>query len=70
MTPFAVAVLTAHALHVSNRWTVAASALYLAARLVHATTYALGVTILRSAAFYAGVVATIVIFCQVLPSLG
>ncbi len=56
--PFAAVVLSAHALNVSNRWTVAASALYLAARAAHALTYALGVTIIRSSAFYAGWIAT------------
>jgi len=70
LVPFAASVLAAHILQVSNRWTVAASALYVAARFVHATSYALGVTIIRSAAFYAGVVATVVVACQVLIALG
>jgi uncharacterized MAPEG superfamily protein len=66
LTPFAAAVVVAHSLGVSNRWTVAASALYVAARLVHAMSYALGVTIIRSAAFYAGAVSAVVMACQVL----
>ena len=58
LAPFTAVVLAAHAMGVSNRWTVAASALYLAARATHALTYALGVTIVRSSAFYAGWIAT------------
>jgi uncharacterized MAPEG superfamily protein len=69
LMPFAASVLVAHGLQVSNRWTVAASALNVAARLVHATSYALGVTIIRSSAFYAGVIATVIIACQVLMAL-
>jgi len=64
LAPFAAAVLAAHALGVSTATTVAASVLYLVARLVHAASYAFGVTVLRSAAFYAGVVATFVILAQ------
>jgi uncharacterized MAPEG superfamily protein len=58
LAPFAAVVLAAHAAGVSNRWTVAASALYTAARATHALSYALGVTIVRSSAFYAGWIAT------------
>ncbi len=58
LVPFVAAVLTAHAIGVSNRWTVAASTLYLAARVTHAVTYAMGITIVRSSAFYAGWIAT------------
>jgi uncharacterized MAPEG superfamily protein len=61
LTAFAAVVLAAHALGVSNRWTIAAATLYLAARIVHAASYALGVTILRSSAFYAGWIATVTI---------
>ena len=38
--------------------TAAAAVLYLAARLVHAGAYTLGITVIRSAAFYAGLLAT------------
>jgi uncharacterized MAPEG superfamily protein len=61
LAPFAAVVLAAHATGVSNRWTVAASALYLTARVTHAVTYAIGVTIIRSSAYYAGWVATVTI---------
>jgi len=59
LVPFAIVVSTAQACGVSTRLTVAASGMYLAARVVHATTYLMGVTVLRSAAFYAGVIATV-----------
>ena len=64
LIPFAVAVLAAHASSVSTRWTVAASAMFLAARVVHAATYALGVTVIRSAAFYAGLIAIVIMIAQ------
>ncbi len=57
--PFAAVVLVAHAAGASSRTTAAAAVLYFAARLVHASTYALGITVIRSAAFYSGVIATI-----------
>ena len=64
LIPFAVAVLAAHGFGISTRWTVAASAMFLAARVIHATTYALGVTVIRSAAFYAGLVATVILIAS------
>jgi len=64
LVPFAAAVLSAHALGVSGRFTVAASAVYLAGRVVHAASYILGITVIRSAAFYAGTIATLVIAAQ------
>jgi len=59
LVPFAAVVLVARAEGVSNRATVAAAGMYLAARLVHATTYTFGLTVIRSAAFYAGLIATV-----------
>lgn len=64
LIPFAIAVLAADASGVSTRWTVAASAMFHAARVVHATTYALGITVIRSAAFYAGLIATVILIAQ------
>ncbi len=66
LVPFAVAVLTAQAFGVSTRWTVAASGMFLAARVVHAISYALGVPVIRSAAFYAGVIATAIVAAQLM----
>ena len=59
LPPFVTVVLSGQALHVSNRWTVASAAVYLAARGLHAASYLFGVTIVRSAAFYGGVLATV-----------
>ena len=39
-------------------------AVYLAGRVVHAASYILGITVIRSAAFYAGTIATLVIAAQ------
>lgn len=69
LVPFAAALLAATALGVSNRWTVAAAALFLVARSVHAVSYGAGVTVLRSAAFYAGAIATMVIAAQALAAV-
>ncbi len=67
LLPFAAAVLSAHALGVSNRLTVAASVMYLAARVLHAVSYILGITVIRSAAFYAGLIATLAIAAELRP---
>ena len=64
LLPFAIAIFAAHGLGVSNRWTVGASALFLAARTVHAITYAAGLTVVRSAAFYAGIISIFLIAAQ------
>jgi uncharacterized MAPEG superfamily protein len=64
LVPFAIAVIAASLAHVSNRWTAAASALYLFARSIHLLSYMLGITVVRSSAFYAGAAATLVIFYQ------
>ena len=66
LVPFAVAVLAAKALDVSTRWTAAAAALFLVARLVHAICYTLGITVIRSAAFYAGLIANAILLAQLL----
>jgi uncharacterized MAPEG superfamily protein len=40
--------------------------MFLAARVVHAISYALGVPVIRSAAFYAGVIATAIVAAQLM----
>ena len=64
LVAFAAVALAAELLGVANRLTAAAAGLYVLARLVHAVTYVLGVPVVRSAAFYAGVLATVVIAVQ------
>jgi uncharacterized MAPEG superfamily protein len=62
LVPFAVVVLTGHAMGMpSTRLTVAASVVFLVARVVHAASYAAGIVVLRSSAFYAGLIATLVL---------
>ncbi len=69
LVPFGAGVLATQAFGISNVQTVTAAILYLAARLVHALTYAFGITVLRSAAFYAGLTATVLLILQ-LPLFG
>jgi uncharacterized MAPEG superfamily protein len=64
LVPFAAIILAAQTLGISNRSTAAGSALFLVARVVHAVSYSAGMTIVRSAAFYAGVIGTIFVAAQ------
>lgn len=66
LLPYAVVVLTAHALGVSNGVTVGAAIVFLAARLVHAASYIAGITTIRTLAYAAGLVATLTIMVQVM----
>jgi uncharacterized MAPEG superfamily protein len=66
LVPFAIAVLLAHAADVSNTMTVAGAEIFLGARLVHAVTYFLGITGIRTLAYIAGVVGTTLIFIQLI----
>jgi uncharacterized MAPEG superfamily protein len=66
LVPFAAAIWAIQSLAISNRITVAAAVVFLAARVVHAASYVLGVTVVRSAAFYAGLVATVAVASQAL----
>jgi uncharacterized MAPEG superfamily protein len=61
LLPFAAVTLSSSIMAAADLYTEAASVLYLAARLVHAISYILGITVVRSAAYYAGVIATVVI---------
>ncbi|MBV8971544.1 MAG: MAPEG family protein [Sphingomonadaceae bacterium] len=64
LLPFAVVTLAAAHLGVSNGVTAGAAEAFLGARIAHASLYLAGVPILRSVAFYAGLVATLVIAAQ------
>ncbi|WP_296990131.1 MAPEG family protein [Thalassospira sp. UBA1131] len=44
LVPFAIIVLTAHAISISNTVTVACAAIFLAARIAHASFYLAGIT--------------------------
>jgi uncharacterized MAPEG superfamily protein len=58
---FAPLVLTAHALGVSNEWTVGACAVYFWARLAHYLIYTAGIPVLRTLSFAAGFAAQVVL---------
>jgi uncharacterized MAPEG superfamily protein len=64
LVPFAIAVLVAHVLGISNAMTAAGALVFLAARLVHAVSYFLGITGVRTLAYLAGLVGTALIFYQ------
>jgi len=64
LVPFAVVVLATQSLGITNRNTVGGAALFLVARVVHAVSYSAGITIVRSAAFYAGVIGIIIVSAQ------
>jgi uncharacterized MAPEG superfamily protein len=67
LVPYGAAVLSAHALGVSNSYTVAAAIVFLSARVLHAFSYIAGITGLRSLAWQVGVLATIVMAVQAFP---
>lgn len=66
LLPFAAVVLVAQAHGVSNIYTVGAAMAFVAARVIHAGSYIGGITGLRTLAWHAGVIATIVIGVQAL----
>lgn len=65
LVPYAAVVLTAHVLGVHNALTAAAAIAYLAARVVHAVCYVVGIVGLRTLAYYVGLAATLVIASQI-----
>ncbi len=63
---FAVLVLIAHALKITNDATVYACAAYFWARVVHLAVYTLGIPWLRTVAFFVGFVCQVVLAWQIL----
>jgi uncharacterized MAPEG superfamily protein len=64
LLPFAILVIAATSLHVSNAVTAYASIAFFAARVAHAAFYLWGATPWRSVSFYAGMIATIALATQ------
>jgi len=64
LLPFAIIVIAAIILHVSNHWTAGAATAFFIARLAHASLYIIGATPWRSISYYCGVIATIVLAVQ------
>jgi len=64
LLPFAIVVLAASALHVSNQWTVYAAEAFFVSRLAHAGLYLIGATPWRSISYYCGLIATLVLATQ------
>jgi uncharacterized MAPEG superfamily protein len=64
LVPYAIVVLTAQVLGISNDVTVAAAIVFLIARIIHAASYLAGITFVRSIAYGVGVAATVLIMVQ------
>jgi len=64
LVPFAIAVLAARAAGVSDTVTLAGAWVFLGARIVHTVTYLAGIPGIRTLAYFAGVVGTVMIFTQ------
>ena len=62
--PFAAIILATQSFGITNRSTVGGAVLFLVARVVHAVGYSAAITIVRSAAFYAGVIGIIILAAQ------
>jgi uncharacterized MAPEG superfamily protein len=69
LLPFAIIVIAAAVLHVSNTLTIYAAIAFFAARVTHALLYPAGATPWRSISYYCGLVATVV-FATQLPFAG
>lgn len=65
LVPFAVAVLVAHTLGISNGITAAGAWLFLAARLVHVICYFAGIKVVRTLSWFAGVIGTLLVLSQI-----
>lgn len=69
LVPFAAIVLVAHAAGVSNATTALAASVFLYARITHAVVYWLGIPYLRTIVFSVGLIATLVIFYEVVTAM-
>ena len=66
LAPFAVVVLIAHVTGAANETTALWAAVFFYARLAHAVVYWLGIPYVRTLAFAAGMLATLIIFWVVI----
>jgi uncharacterized MAPEG superfamily protein len=64
LLPFAIIVIAANMLHVSNVWTVYAAIAFFIARAAHTGLYIIGATPWRSISYYCGLIVTIVLALQ------
>lgn len=64
LAPFAIVVIAAALVHVSNPLTVVAAIAFFAARVAHALFYLIGATPWRSLAYYGGLIATLILAAQ------
>ena len=66
LAPFAVVVLIAHVTGAANETTALWAAVFFYARVVHALVFWLGIPFVRTLAFAAGLLATLIIFWEVI----
>lgn len=66
LAPFAVVVLIAHVAGIANETTALWAMVYFYARLAHAVIYWLGIPYLRTLVFAVGLIATLLIFWEVI----
>lgn len=64
LVPFSIAVILAHFSGISNNITADGALIFLAARIVHAVSYILGIPVVRTLAYLASVVGTAMIFFE------
>ena len=64
LLPFAIAVLIAHVLQRRSGLSVLGAEIFLASRIVHAITYLMGITMVRTLAYLGGVIGTVMVFIQ------
>ena len=70
LAPFAVVVLIAHITGAANETTALWAAVFFYARVVHALVFWLGIPFVRTLAFAAGLLATLIIFWEVISAPG
>lgn len=64
LVPFAIAVLVAHAMRISNNVTLIGAWIFLGARVLHAFCYLAGITGIRTLAYLASLAGTILVLSQ------
>ena len=64
LLPFAIAVLIAHVLQRRSGLSALGAEIFLASRIVHAISYLMGIQVVRTLAYFGGVIGTVMVFIQ------
>ena len=70
MIMFVPLILVAHATNNLNDMTALGAAIFFWARVAYAPCYWFGIPVLRTLAWFAGIIGTVIVFLQVLPFVG